>query len=338
MDNSSHKGRLAYMDLLKGIAIFFVVIGHFVLFNWKGALDTHAVYKWIYSFHMPLFFFIRGFFVEYTNRKQYRTAEVKKIKGLVVPYFFWCLILDCYIQGSFDISLILTMNAGRYWFLWMLFFFCSCYYFCDYIVGKMKDVKFLVPILLKVLLFMSFFCLGYFVYPCQLFYRGAQFGLFFLCGSFACQYDIIEKLKEKSLFSSIMFAVFIVSSLAYMNLQSVALNKLMKFVAGFSAIFSFSLYANSGVVNYENKFIKAIIYCGRNTIVIYLVHMPLLQVLSDGLIPLTYFTPFWTFVISLAASVVVVSFCVFLGEIFKNFTILDRLVFGRQWKTKTLNQ
>lgn len=48
--------RIPEIDLFKGIAILLVVCGHVVLKNWPGALDTHPVYTWIYSFHMPFFF------------------------------------------------------------------------------------------------------------------------------------------------------------------------------------------------------------------------------------------------------------------------------------------
>jgi len=46
--------RIEWLDVLKGIGIFFVVAGHFYKSD-----DPVLVY--IYSFHMPLFFFISGY-------------------------------------------------------------------------------------------------------------------------------------------------------------------------------------------------------------------------------------------------------------------------------------
>ena len=46
------KERVKWIDYAKAFAIFFVVIGH---------VDTGNYFTdWIYSFHMPLFFFLSG--------------------------------------------------------------------------------------------------------------------------------------------------------------------------------------------------------------------------------------------------------------------------------------
>lgn len=46
--------RIGYIDIAKGIGILLVYIGHCDL-DYKSNL-----FLWIYSFHMPLFFFISG--------------------------------------------------------------------------------------------------------------------------------------------------------------------------------------------------------------------------------------------------------------------------------------
>lgn len=45
--------RVHWIDVLKGIGIFLVIMGHTIK-------DTY-VYNWIYSFHMPLFFSYQAF-------------------------------------------------------------------------------------------------------------------------------------------------------------------------------------------------------------------------------------------------------------------------------------
>ena len=54
--------RLDYIDAAKAIAIILVIIGHS---NWLSAIPR--VGGMIYSFHMPLFFIISGFFWKYTE-------------------------------------------------------------------------------------------------------------------------------------------------------------------------------------------------------------------------------------------------------------------------------
>lgn len=50
-----------YFDNAKFILIVFVVIGHFIETLTQGD-NLHTIYRWIYSFHMPIFVFILGYF------------------------------------------------------------------------------------------------------------------------------------------------------------------------------------------------------------------------------------------------------------------------------------
>lgn len=80
MDNNQK--RLDYIDILKGIAILSVVIGH---------MGMSAIDKAIYSFHMPLFFLISGYFL--TAEKNFRDYAKDKIRQLIKPYIFTCIAL-----------------------------------------------------------------------------------------------------------------------------------------------------------------------------------------------------------------------------------------------------
>lgn len=53
--------RLHYFDMLKGLAIFLVVMGHVITFCVRE-IDRSVVFKFIENIHMPLFFFISGWF------------------------------------------------------------------------------------------------------------------------------------------------------------------------------------------------------------------------------------------------------------------------------------
>lgn len=81
--------RLAWIDALKGFGIILVVFAHY---NLPATLDTY-----IFSFHMPLFFFISGFlfnFVKYTGSA---TNFVKgRFRSLIVPYFAFAVLTACF--------------------------------------------------------------------------------------------------------------------------------------------------------------------------------------------------------------------------------------------------
>lgn len=48
--------RLVYIDIMRGVAIWLVIIGHLIQYNNCNDWMHNPVFEWIYSFHMPLFF------------------------------------------------------------------------------------------------------------------------------------------------------------------------------------------------------------------------------------------------------------------------------------------
>jgi len=82
------KQRVQWVDYAKGIGIFLVVFGHTLrgLVN-SSILETSTIVvsidQWIYSFHMPLFFYLSGLFIERSASKPLREFFVSKLKFLV---------------------------------------------------------------------------------------------------------------------------------------------------------------------------------------------------------------------------------------------------------------
>ena len=101
--------RLHYIDIIKGIGIFLVVLGHV----YRG----NIIQNWIYSFHMPLFFIISGWLFGYKNiePKDFLEITKKKVMTLMLPYIefyllsflYWCMV-ERYFR-EFD--------QGPLWFL-----------------------------------------------------------------------------------------------------------------------------------------------------------------------------------------------------------------------------
>jgi len=77
--------RLHWIDALKGMGIMLVVFAHHSL---PVALDTY-----IFSFHMPLFFFISGFLFDSGKYAESASNFIKgRFRSLIVPYFCFALI------------------------------------------------------------------------------------------------------------------------------------------------------------------------------------------------------------------------------------------------------
>lgn len=161
------KNRLDYIDAAKAIAIILVIIGHS---NWLGAIPR--VGGIIYSFHMPLFFIISGFFWKYT---EIWTSFKKYAKAYLWPYLVICLLIlvaDCIgcfredgnFQNMSEIFIIKSLWAsnwekdiilgnipriGAAWFLFALFWGC---FMLTVITKYFKSLE----RLLAVLMFVSF--------------------------------------------------------------------------------------------------------------------------------------------------------------------------------------
>lgn len=74
------------MLILQAFAIILVVIGH------RGGIQVFADWFSIYSYHMPLFIFISGYFYKDENQNNIFKFILKKIKNLVIPYYIWAFI------------------------------------------------------------------------------------------------------------------------------------------------------------------------------------------------------------------------------------------------------
>ncbi|MDE6272752.1 MAG: acyltransferase family protein [Muribaculaceae bacterium] len=78
--NSYYNRRDINLDIVKGIGIIAVIVGH---------LSPYGV-KFIFSFHMPLFFVIAGFLYKQTSLKQ---SIHKDFKRLIIPYIITGLLI-----------------------------------------------------------------------------------------------------------------------------------------------------------------------------------------------------------------------------------------------------
>ena len=70
--------RIHYLDNLKCLLIFLVVLTHFLLERTQIELSTFV--KLVYCFHMPVFVFVSGFF----SKSESSTSHIKLIKLLII--------------------------------------------------------------------------------------------------------------------------------------------------------------------------------------------------------------------------------------------------------------
>lgn len=80
------KKRIVWIDIAKALGIIAVVIGH--------AYPQHdTFYKFLYWWHMPLFFMIGGFFLKPVKFNQFKVFAHKRLLPLLRDYFAFGLLL-----------------------------------------------------------------------------------------------------------------------------------------------------------------------------------------------------------------------------------------------------
>jgi fucose 4-O-acetylase-like acetyltransferase len=136
-DRGAQQGRVDWVDAAKGFGIILVVVGHAV----RGLLEARILAEtapvqyvdtWIYSFHMPLFFFLTGLFIARSAEKNTLVHFIfDKVATLAYPYFVWSIItillktalgpLPTTPRSLRDLPLIFYHPIEQYWFLYTLF-------------------------------------------------------------------------------------------------------------------------------------------------------------------------------------------------------------------------
>lgn len=93
------KKRDAYLDVVKGFAILSVVFGHCIQFGsgadfMQGEFFYNDVFRFIYSWHMPLFMLVSGYLFSFSlKRNDWRELIASRFKQLVLPMLSWALLI-----------------------------------------------------------------------------------------------------------------------------------------------------------------------------------------------------------------------------------------------------
>lgn len=148
--------RIEWVDIAKGIAIILMVLGHTGI--------PKYINDWIYSFHMPFFFFISG-----VLSRQYEQTDVAcnikyilhKTKVLLLPFLIYSLInIILYpLYGklpSQEFLISLLQDGWNGIALWFIPVFFVCVVICYFCSGTNKSIYISMPIFLMIGAFLSY--------------------------------------------------------------------------------------------------------------------------------------------------------------------------------------
>ena len=283
-----------------------VVIGHCDLFLLPSFMKDGFIYKFIYSFHMPLFMLLSGYLSISICKKTIIEIIDQKFKRLIVPSIAGTL-LSCFI-----LSVNFAFILNEYWYLKCLFVCSVSYGICYHLTRKFYFLHIILFLLLLLVPFCSLWNIVY-MYP------------FFAIGMIMRKHEFMEKFDKQLWKNKMVITVIFVS--AYLILFSEWSGGMSHDYSRFKLLYvyrdnylydaycfiyrviigiiaSCALYCLIKSI-YNNLIMIILQFLGRNSIGVYLIHAYLITLLSDLVIGFPI--PRATIIILVATIIVVAS-------------------------------
>jgi len=136
MANGATVARNDTVDIARGIGIILVVYAHTIRGLDARGLLNDEIYRIqdaaIYSFHMPLFFFLSGLFVQGGMTRSTRSFVKGRFQSIIYPYLLWSIVQTLVARfaapgspsdvGFEALARIAWDPLGHFWFLYVLLF------------------------------------------------------------------------------------------------------------------------------------------------------------------------------------------------------------------------
>lgn len=329
-----------HLDLLKGLAILLMVMGHVIPWTLESdiiqkpimLLDDNSysfalVYQVIYSFHMPMLFFVSGFlfFKPIQHNEQYLKDIMKKrLKRIFLPYI---------MTGTL---LYISRGHWGYWFLQCLFFMdvlvALVLYTVDHFKLKIKSEVGLIAFVGVILYFLEKNSgnLEQNTYGIVVVGRLFHFYPAFILGVLMRQINKLRVLVSNEKFLFCCLLVYVCSFiLAGYHLPKIG------FVVNLFLPLSMILYLNHLFerVRGGSFFAKFLSWIGKNSMEVYILHVFFVMVFKkvgvfmmslDSPVTIVTFQLVYSFMLSLIAIIL----SIIASEFLKGSKMLKLLMFG----------
>ena len=124
------------VDLIKGGAIILVVLGHAIQAH-VDRFDNNLLFRLIYSFHMPLFMILSGWFACPEQPRKLKRTSIRLVLPVVSWYLVGYLLHRQYrtiALSDFILDWVKSPDAGL-WFLWVLFL-CHLWLLVAWVIAR----------------------------------------------------------------------------------------------------------------------------------------------------------------------------------------------------------
>lgn len=276
------------VDILKGIAIILVIIGHSVIWfpiNLHDINWCNYFFEFVSISHMPLFFLVSGFCFSYKN-KTYKEHIKSKVFRILIPYIVFSvldlfprILLQKFVNRPTNLEdgiRKVFLNGGEYWFLYVIFIIFVIYpIIYKFLISKNKKILnaglIIVLTSIQFVNFTNIFLIN----------KVMHYLLFFVLGNFIKEYFLeLEKIQNKINFKINFILGLIIFSvmIAYIiNLKYIENYTILVILAELIGCYFWFLIAKC-IIKANNMLKNLFVSCGKYSLQLYLFNGYLLVV------------------------------------------------------------
>lgn len=346
------KKRLEYLDAMRGVAILFIVFGHIPLYCYGVAeTDSFSSFRLFTStVQLPLFFFISGFLFSVRslfNKSGGGKTEyiLKRARQLLVPAIVFGSIYVLFAGGTAEECLKDKFKSG-YWFTLSLFEFLMIQMALECIMKKLSIEESGIRYVL------ALGSMGTIAYAVSLPFVSQRLGspagflgipllryyVYFVTGRLMRLHlpDILAwKYRDAAVAG--MLVVFLIIAvqtwilgyecgglLFHVRMVTFEMSSLMLLFAMF--------YRHRNCFSMSDGFAKSLLFVGRRTLDIYLLHYFFLpkDLHAVGTYFMEHSSPTVEFVAGMLITFVIIALCLFVSEVFRSSRLFAKWVLGEK--------
>lgn len=326
------KQRIDYIDRMKGMAIFLVVMGH--VYGMAFAQSDDVAYRVISSFHMPLFMFLSGLVAcsgvttPFWNLKKLS----RKLRGLVLPLIVFGMCFTMTWVSDFGSGLkcfLESPNKNGYWYLMTL----AVFYVSLSIYRLNFKQKWYIDVVLAIAIWGGMFTLWKNTaqtkdYFCML--NCGNFYPFFILGVMTTKYNLLDKMhKANWLFSLciVAYAFLFCVDMPFHALVSLNKHIFLPFCMVYIVVTLF-VGRHGAMSCWEN----ILDFVGKRTLDIYVIHyffINMIHLKDLGINWEVTDNSLLMFIVAVGLSVVITALSIGVGYILHKGKIIEKIVYGK---------
>lgn len=347
-------------DIIKGIAIFLVVMGHILLYGIEGGSRT-PLFRLIGIVHMPLFFFISGWWAMKVGTDGKVLAPnlwdraVRLLPPAFVVSFLWYLYYPhspvCMDELTYT-GMMTAKHKGGYWFPFTLFEITALYTLAVMLFRIRKGI--ITEVCVCLALWGSTYIITaaspQWLQDCLILPPLRNHFPAFVMGAFAHRYyDGFRKLCQSNIVRTAAVVTLVVIALVFENGRSIKHFSFIYSIIGQPFIFSMAVLmmticgawsARAAEDGKSHPFMRMWVYLGKRSFAIYLLHYFFLFRVPFGNVFLTSvrdaFVP--TVIIASAAAAAVISVTLLADYIICRSDFLGFILAGNPLKRASKKQ